>query len=90
MSLAILTTTAFERDLRRLRRQGKDLDKLEALVDLIQSQLPSPQHCRPHRLRGNFADHWDCHVAPDWLLLYRMTPTALILVRSGSHAEIFE
>jgi len=34
--------------------------------------------------------HWDCHVEPDWLLLYRVTDTELILVRSGSHAELFE
>jgi len=90
MALALLTTTAFERGLRRVEKQGKDLDKLENVVTLLQTQQPPPHRCRPHPLRGNWSRHWDCHVEPDWLLLYRVTDTELILVRSGSHAELFE
>jgi len=52
MALALLTTTAFERGLRRVEKQGKDLDKLEAVVDLLQAQKPLPARCRPHPLRG--------------------------------------
>lgn len=89
MALDLLTTTAFEKDLRRLGKQGKDLDKLEAIVDLLQSRKPLPHRCRPHSLRGNWAGHWDCHVEPDWILLYRLTEKALILVRTGSHSELF-
>lgn len=90
MALELLTTTAFEKDLRRLRKQGRDLDRLEAIVDLLQAQERLPVRCRPHPLRGNWAGHWDCHVGPDWLLLYRATEKELILVRTGSHAELFE
>jgi mRNA interferase YafQ len=90
MALALLTTTAFEKDLRRVEKQGKDLDKLEEVVDLLQTQQPLPPRCRPHALRGNWLGHRDCHVQPDWLLLYRVTETELILVRTGSHAELFE
>lgn len=89
MALLLHTTTAFERDLRRVEKQGKDLDKLEAVVDLLQAQKPLPARCRPHPLRGDWSEHWDCHVEPDWLLLYRVTATQLILVRTGSHAELF-
>lgn len=89
MALALLTTTAFGRDLRRVEKQGKDLDKLEAVVDLLQAQKPLPARCRPHLLRGDWSGHWDCHVEADWLLLYRVTATQLILVRTGSHAELF-
>jgi len=89
MALSLLTTTAFERDLRRVRKQGKDLDKLEAIVNLLQAQEQLPSRCRPHPLRGNWAGHWDCHVESDWLLLYKVTERALILVRTGSHAELF-
>ncbi|MEX2302759.1 MAG: type II toxin-antitoxin system YafQ family toxin [Bryobacterales bacterium] len=42
-----------------------------------------------HRLRGRWANHWDCHIEPDWLLLYKLTEQDLILVRTGSHAELF-
>lgn len=90
MPLDLRTTTAFERDLRRVRKQGKDIDKLEAVVDLLQAQQPLPASCRPHPLRGSWAGHWDCHIGPDWLLLYKVTVQALILVRTGSHAELFE
>lgn len=90
MALELLTTTAFEKDLRRLRKQGRELDRLEAIVDLLQAQERLPVRCRPHPLRGNWAGHWDCHVGPDWLLLYRATEKELILVRTGSHAELFE
>ena len=90
MPLALLTTTAFEKDLRKVKKQGKDLDKMEEVVDLLQAQQPLPPRCRPHALRGDWAGHIDCHVAPDWLLLYRVTQTQLILVRTGSHAELFD
>ena len=89
MGLELRTTTAFERDLRRVNKQGKDLDKLETVVNTLQAREPLPARCRPHPLRGIWAGHWDCHVEPDWLLLYRVTNEALILVRTGSHADLF-
>jgi mRNA interferase YafQ len=90
MALALLTTTAFERDLKRVGKQGKDLDKLENVVNLLQQQQPLPTRCRPHPLRGNWIGHWDCHIEPDWLLLYKLTNTELTLVRTGSHSDLFE
>jgi mRNA interferase YafQ len=90
MSLALLSTTAFEKDLKRVGKQGRNLDKLESVVVLLQQQRPLPTRCRPHPLRGNWTGHWDCHLEPDWLLLYRVTETELILVRTGSHSELFD
>ncbi len=89
MALILRTTSAFERDLRRVRKQGNNLDKLEAVVDALQAGSRLPARCRPHALRGNWAGHWDCNIEPDWLLLYRITERELILVRTGSHAELF-
>jgi mRNA interferase YafQ len=89
MALELRTTTAFERDLRRVKKQGKDLDKMEMVVNLLQAREPLPARCRPHPLRGDWVGHWDCHVAPDWILLYKLTDRVLILVRTGSHAELF-
>jgi len=90
MRLALLATTRFEKDLKRVRKQGKNLDKLESVVDLLQAQQPLPLSCHAHCSRGTRADHWDCHIEPDWLLLYRVTEASLILVRTGSHVELFE
>ena len=89
MGLELRTTTAFERDLRRIGKQGKDLDKLETVVNILQAREQLPARCRPHPLRGIWAGHWDCHVEPDWLLLYKVTDDVLILVRTGSHADLF-
>jgi mRNA interferase YafQ len=86
----LLTTTAFERDLRRVTKQGKDIDKFESIVDLLQSGQPLPERCRVHPLRGEWQGHWDCHIEPDWLLLYKLHPGKLVLVRTGSHADLFE
>ena len=85
MALELLTTTAFERDVRRVKKQDKDLNKLETIVNLLQAQEQLPGRRHPHPLRGNWAGHWDCPVEPDWLLLYRVTENELILVRTGSH-----
>jgi mRNA interferase YafQ len=89
MGLEVRTTNAFERDLRRVIKQGKNLDKLETIVDLLQAKESCPARCRPHPLRGSWAGHWDCHVEPDWILIYRLTAEAVVLVRTGSHAELF-
>jgi len=88
MALVLLTTTAFERDLRRVEKQGKDLDKLEAIVDLLQAPKQLPARCRLIYCAES-GGTLDCHIEPDWLLLYRVTTTQLILVRTGSHAELF-
>jgi len=55
MALALLTTTAFEKDLRRVEKQGRDLDRLEAIVNLLQAQEELPVRCRPHRLSGDWS-----------------------------------
>ncbi len=89
MALILLTTKAFERDLRRVRKQGKNLDKPEAVVNALQEGSRLPARCHPHALRGNWSGHWDCHVEPNWLLLYKIAERELILVRTGSHAELF-
>jgi mRNA interferase YafQ len=65
MALELRTTTAFERDLRRVKKQGKDLDELELIVNFLQMREPLPARCRPHPLRGDWVGHWDCHVQPD-------------------------
>jgi mRNA interferase YafQ len=91
MALALLTTRRpSKKDVRRARRQGKDLDRLEAIVDLLQAEAGLPARCRLHRLHGDWAGHCDCHVAPDWILLYRVTEKELVLVRTGSHSELFQ
>jgi len=86
----IVPSSRFRKDVRRARRQGRDLATLEAIIDLLAAgQHPPPRH-RPHKLGGEYANYWECHVEPDWLLIYEVDDEAVYLVRAGSHAELFE
>jgi mRNA interferase YafQ len=49
-----------------------------------------PARCRPHKLVGNYAGCWECHIDPDWLLIYQYENTTLKLLRTGTHADLFD
>ena len=77
----------FRKDYRKLKSSGKDLNKLATVIDTLAAEEPSPESFRDHTLVGNYAGCRECHVSPDWLLIYQTTQTELILMRTGSHSE---
>jgi mRNA interferase YafQ len=79
----------FRRDIQRAEARSKNLAKLFAVVDMLARDIPLPARCRPHLLRGDWTGHWECHIEPDWLLIYQLTDDAVILVRTGSHSDLF-
>ena len=83
-------TTAFRRDYKRLSRSGQaDLTLLEKVVAHLANDQPLEARHRDHALTGDWAGYRECHVKPDWLLVYKLTPGQLFLARSGSHADLF-
>ncbi len=88
--MCLLTTTQFNRDLRLAKRRGRDLDKLWSVVERLLSEYLLDPRNRPHRLSGEWSSCWECHIEPDWLLIWDPRDDALILVRTGSHADLFE
>ena len=87
--MRLLTTSRFERDLRRAKKRGKDLDKLWPVVDrLLTGKALEPRH-RAHRLTEQWSRSWECHVDPDWLLIWHVDDDALILTRTGTHSDLF-
>ncbi len=90
MALFIRQTARFRRDIKRLRRQGVDLKQLEIIVTTLVSQEPLDEGHRDHALVGNWKGFRECHIKPDWLLIYRIENDELQLARTGSHAELFE
>ena len=83
-------TSQFKKDLKRLIKQGKDMSKLGEVVDaLIDGKDLGIKH-RDHALSNNWAGFRDCHIEPDWVLIYRKEDDILVLTltRSGSHAEL--
>ena len=87
--MLLLTTTRFDRDLRRAGRRGKDLSKLWAVVERLLSRQPLGPRSRPHRLSGDLSDYWECHVESDWLLVWGRQDDAVVLVRTGTHDDLF-
>ncbi len=89
MALQLRQSTQFKRDIKRLTRQGADLTKLEAVVIRLVAELPLEERHRDHALAGNWRGYRDCHIEPDWLLIYHVIDDELQLTRTGSHAELF-
>jgi mRNA interferase YafQ len=90
MPLVIRRSTRFRRDIKRLLRQGVDLSKLEKIITTLVAQEPLDEQYRDHALVGNWKGFRECHIQPDWLLIYRIDGKELLLARTGSHAELFE
>lgn len=89
MPLTIRQATRFRRDVKRLVRRGADLSRLETVVATLAAQEPLAERYRDHPLRGNWRGFRECHIQPDWLLIYRIQGGELQLARTGSHAELF-
>lgn len=83
-------TTQFARDVKRMRRRGKDLEKLKPIVTrLARNKRLEPKH-RDHRLIGPWKNCRDCHIEPDWILIYSADSQSLRLERTGSHSDLFK
>lgn len=89
MSLGLRTTSRFNRDMKRAKRRNKDFDKLWGIVALLLADEPLPQRHRPHALSGDWASFLECHIEPDWLLIWCRSEEAVVLVRTGTHADLF-
>lgn len=89
MPLNIRQSTQFRRDVKRLLRSGVDLSKLEDVITTLVNQQILEDRFRDHPLIGNWRGHRECHIQPDWLLIYRVIDLELQLVRTGSHSELF-
>jgi len=87
---ALVTTKSFERDLKRLRKRGKDIDRLWDVVEAIRVGDPLQRRHRDHPLSGEWQGFRDCHVEPDWVLIYQLDEEAVYLTRTGTHADLLE
>ena len=85
----IRRTAQFKRDVRRLKRRGKDFGKLKWVIGLLLTESALPGRPRDHQLTGPWKGIRDVHIEPDWLLLYQLTGQELVLIRTGTHAGLF-
>lgn len=88
MFLAV-TTTRFEKDVKLARKRGKDLTKLRKIMDLILDGKKLSHKHLDHGLTGNYDDRRECHIEPDWLLIYKPGKKQIIFERTGTHSDLF-
>ena len=82
-------TTAFNRDLKRLSKQGKDMSLLSTVMNLLINEVPLDARYKDHPLTGNWLPHREWHVTSNWLLIYRYEPRGIVFARSGNHHDLF-
>lgn len=87
--LSIAPSSRFKKDYKRCKKRGLNMDLLEAAVKILAIQEPLPEQYLDHPLSGEWIPARECHIAPDWLLVYDQTDTTLYLLRTGTHADLF-
>ena len=89
--LTIKYQAAFKKDYKRIVKRGYDMRLLEKVIELLANQKPLPEKNWDHQLSGDYAGCRECHITPDWLLIYEVADEELILylTRTGSHSDLF-
>jgi len=82
-------TSQFKKDIKKQIKKGKDPEELTSLIKLLIQNDPLPIKYKDHALIGNWAGRRDCHIEPDWILIYKKTEDELLLERTGSHSDLF-
>ena len=87
--LKLETTNKFEKDFALIKKRGKNIKKLQDVVNNLLNGNSLPRKNRLHLLSGNWNSYYECHIEPDWLLIFLKTKTAIRLIRTGTHSDLF-
>ncbi len=89
--LTIKYQTAFKKDYKRIKKRGYDTRLLKKVIELLAERQELPKEYRDHALSGDYVGCRECHIAPDWLLVYEVIERELVLylTRTGTHSDIF-
>ena len=90
--LDLVFTTQFRRDLKRLRKQGAPIEKLDTVLQALRRDERLSARYRDHALTGDYSGFRECHIMPDWLLIYESDGDTLLLylLRTGTHSDLFK
>ena len=88
--LLIKRTSKFKNDYKRANKQNRDISKLKEIIVSLSNKEILDKKYRDHSLSGKLKKYRDCHIEPDWILIYQITDNELNLIRIGSHAELFK
>jgi mRNA interferase YafQ len=82
-------TRQFEKDIKRMKKRGKNLEKIKIIIQrLVAEKNPESMH-QDHKLIGNWRDRRECHIESDWLLIYKREKEQIIFERTGTHSDLF-
>ncbi len=89
--LRLEMTNKFQRDYKLCKKRGLDISLLTDIIDTLLEEKPLPERCRDHALTGNYEGFRECHIQPDWLLVYAVKQEELVLTasRTGTHSDLF-
>lgn len=87
--LSVRYSTKFKKDFKTCIRRGLDASLFQKAVDTLRIPAPLPEKNKDHNLAGKYTGYRECHLQPDWLLIYRQNDTELLLQRTGTHADLF-
>ena len=92
MALKLVPTSQFKKDYKRVKKRGLDMRELQAVLDKLCAEEPLEDRYRDHGLAGSYLGFRECHVRPDWPLIYAIDKGQLILTasRTGSHSDLFD
>lgn len=85
----IQRTSRFKKDIKRMKKRGKSFGELKKILTKIANDEPLDAKYRDHLLIGQYKGTRECHIEPDWLLIYEATEYEIILVRTGTHSDLF-
>jgi len=83
-------TRQFERDIKRVKKQGKNLEKIKIIIRTLLQEKPLDPIHRDHKLIGNYQGRRECHIESDWSLIYKIEVERIIFERTGSHSDLFK
>lgn len=87
--LNVRYSTRFKKDFKTCVKRGYQMSLLQQTIDTLRIPAPLPPQNRDHNLIGNYSGYRECHIEPDWLLIYKQTDDELRLDRTGTHADLF-
>jgi len=86
----IFRTSQFKKDVKQLGKRGKKFEEFKEIIKKIEEGEKLETKYRDHVLAGQYKGTRECHVEPDWLLIYELTKSELVLVRTGTHSDLFK
>lgn len=82
-------TNQFEKDLALAKKRNKSIEKLKSTIKMLVNEEELPRKYKDHSLVGNYANRRECHIEPDWLLIYKISNSEIIFERTGTHSDLF-